>query len=51
MVEEGKIVNLLLLNSNPLKSVEAWDSIKLIILHGKVIERDKLLAKNLASKT
>lgn len=41
-VEVGKIANLLLLNHNPLKSIEAWNSIDTIILHGKLIPREEL---------
>lgn len=45
-VEVGKIANLLLLNSNPLISVEAWDNINTIILHGNPIEREELVFAN-----
>jgi len=45
-VEEGKIANLLILRENPLKDIEAWNSIESVILHGQVIERDTLAAKN-----
>lgn len=43
-VETGKIANLLLLNKNPLKSVEAYDSIDTVIIHGKVVKRETLRA-------
>jgi hypothetical protein len=42
-VEVGKIANLLLLESNPLDSVEAWNSIETIILHGEPIARESLV--------
>lgn len=45
-VEVGKIANLLLLDSNPLRSIEAWDSIDLIFLHGRPIKRQSLMVKN-----
>ncbi|MFT5719375.1 MAG: imidazolonepropionase-like amidohydrolase [Oleiphilaceae bacterium] len=44
-VETGKIANLLLLKNNPLSSIEAWNSIDMIILHGKPIAREKLRVK------
>lgn len=44
-VEPGKIANLLLLRANPLETVEAWDSIEAVILHGRPIERDSLSAQ------
>ncbi len=43
-VETGKIANLLLLAQNPLASVEAYNSIEHVILHGQVIERSSLAA-------
>ena len=43
-VENGKVANLLLLNENPLKTIEAWDAIDKIILRGKVHARDDLRA-------
>ncbi|REL29319.1 amidohydrolase family protein [Thalassotalea euphylliae] len=41
-VEKGKRANLLLLNSNPLKTVNAYDDIDKIILRGQVFDRDNL---------
>ena len=41
-VEEGKVANLLLMRENPLASVEAWDSIRTVILHGQALDRDSL---------
>jgi hypothetical protein len=43
-VELGKIANLLILKSNPLNSVKAWNSIETIFLHGKPIARESLIA-------
>ena len=43
-IERGKIANLLLLNGNPLASVEAWNRIDKVILHGEPIERETLAA-------
>ncbi len=45
-VEVGKIANLLLLKNNPLSSIESWNSIDMIILHGKPIPREELAVKN-----
>jgi imidazolonepropionase-like amidohydrolase len=45
-VEVGKIANLLLLKNNPLNSIEAWNSIDTIILHGNAIPREKLVVNN-----
>ncbi len=43
-IEEGKIANLLLLSENPLENVKAYRKIDKIILHGKVIDRESLVA-------
>ena len=42
-VEVGKIANLLLLEENPLESIEAWNSIETIFLHGTPIPRESLV--------
>ncbi len=47
-VEEGKFANLLLLGENPLRTIDAWDSIEFVVLHGEVIERAALSAKRTA---
>ncbi len=44
-IEEGKIANLLLLNSDPLKDINAYNNIYKIVLHGKTISRQELSAK------
>jgi imidazolonepropionase-like amidohydrolase len=43
-IEKGKIANLLLLDANPLASVEAWSRIDTVILHGEPIARESLAA-------
>jgi imidazolonepropionase-like amidohydrolase len=43
-IEPGKIANLLLLDANPLASVEAWSRIDKVILHGESIDRETLAA-------
>lgn len=43
-IETGKIANLLLLDANPLASVDAWSRIDSVILHGEPIERESLAA-------
>lgn len=42
-VEPGKVANLLLLSANPLVSVDAWNEIEFVILHGEAIPRASLL--------
>ncbi len=46
-VEMGKKANLLILNSNPLESIDAYNDIDVVILHGKIIERENLSASNI----
>jgi imidazolonepropionase-like amidohydrolase len=43
-IARGKIANLLLLDADPLQSVDAWNRIDKIILHGAVLERAALAA-------
>ena len=43
-VEEGKIANLLLLESNPLANADAWNQIDSIILRGQALTREELAA-------
>ncbi|MDC0434319.1 amidohydrolase family protein [bacterium] len=43
-VEVGKLANLLLLTVNPLETVEAYNQIETIILHGQAIARESLSA-------
>lgn len=42
-VEVGKIANLLLLKTNPLDSIESWNNIETVILHGDPIARESLV--------
>ncbi|MBZ5538740.1 MAG: amidohydrolase family protein [Acidobacteriia bacterium] len=41
-IEPGKIANLVLLNKSPLESVDAYDSIATVWIHGKPVSRDSL---------
>lgn len=43
-VETGKRANLLLMSMNPLKNVEAYDSIDVVVLNGRVLERASVAA-------
>jgi imidazolonepropionase-like amidohydrolase len=43
-IEPGKIANLLLLRKSPLESVDAYDSIVTVWIHGKPVPRDSLTA-------
>jgi imidazolonepropionase-like amidohydrolase len=43
-IEKGKIANLLLLEANPLASVDAWSRIDKVILRGEPIDRESLAA-------
>ncbi|HEX5788325.1 MAG TPA: amidohydrolase family protein [Woeseiaceae bacterium] len=45
-VEPGKVANLLLLDADPLQSVDAWNSISTVILHGDPVERQSLAAQD-----
>lgn len=45
-VESGRVANLLLLEADPLASLDAWNRIHRIILHGQVIERESLTASH-----
>jgi len=44
-VETGKKANLLLLNKNPLENIKAYNDISIIIIQGKIINRNTLSAK------
>jgi len=43
-IEGGNIANMLILNSNPLETIEAYNSIEKVIISGKVINREELSA-------
>lgn len=45
-VEPGKTANLLLLRGDPLRSVDAYDTIETVFLHGRPIPRATLSARN-----
>jgi len=41
-IEPGKIANLVLLKKSPLESVDAYDSIVTVWVHGDPVSRDSL---------
>jgi imidazolonepropionase-like amidohydrolase len=43
-IEQGKIANLVLLRKSPLETVDAYDSIVTVWVHGKQVSRDSLAA-------
>lgn len=43
-IEPGKIANLVLLKKSPLETVEAYDTISTVWIHGKQVERQSLAA-------
>jgi imidazolonepropionase-like amidohydrolase len=43
-IAKGKVANLLLLDANPLSSIDAWTRIDRVILRGEPIERESLAA-------
>jgi hypothetical protein len=43
-IEPGKIANLVLLKKSPLESVDAYDSISMVWIHGRPIVRESLAA-------
>jgi len=45
-IERGKIANLLLLRKSPLQSVDAYDTITTVWVHGKAVPRDSLAMKS-----
>lgn len=45
-IEVGNIANMLILNSNPLETVDAYNDIEKVIINGKVINRKELSAMN-----
>lgn len=44
-IEPGKTANLLLLTKSPLASIDAYDSISVVFVHGQPIPRDTLVAQ------
>ncbi len=45
-IEPGKVANLVLLKKSPLESVEAYDSITTVWVHGASVQRDTLAANS-----
>jgi imidazolonepropionase-like amidohydrolase len=45
-IEPGKIANLVLLKQSPLETVDAYDSITMVWVHGEPISRDSLAANS-----
>jgi imidazolonepropionase-like amidohydrolase len=45
-IEPGKIANLVLLRKSPLESVDAYDSIVTVWVHGMPVSRDSLAANS-----
>ena len=45
-IEVGKVANLLLLEGNPLDSIEAWSQIDTVVVRGVAVDRDELSARN-----
>ncbi|MCB0279918.1 MAG: amidohydrolase family protein [Calditrichaeota bacterium] len=43
-IETGKLANLLVLNSNPLNDINAYNDIDYVIVHGKAYKRNELAA-------
>lgn len=43
-VEAGKVANLVLMTKNPLETIDAYDSITTVFVHGKPISREDLAA-------
>lgn len=48
-VEPGKVANLVLLRANPLDTVQAYDTIETVFLHGRPIPRAELSARSARS--
>jgi hypothetical protein len=44
-IEPGKVANLVLLRRSPLESVDAYNSISMVWVHGRAIARDSLAAR------
>ncbi len=44
-IEPGKVANLVLLRRSPLESIEAYNSISMVWVHGRAIVRDSLAAR------
>ena len=44
-ISSGKTANIIILNSNPLRTIEAYNDIQYVLIKGEVIDREKLSAK------
>ncbi|MCZ6595756.1 MAG: amidohydrolase family protein [Bacteroidetes bacterium] len=44
-ISSSKTANILILNSNPLKTIEAYNDIQYVLIDGEIIDREKLSAK------
>ncbi len=44
-IRSGKTANLIILNSNPLRTIEAYNDIQYVLIKGEIIDREKLSAK------
>lgn len=44
-IAKNKVANLLLLKTNPLESIEAYNDIQFVILHGKIYDRESFAVK------
>lgn len=45
-IEPGKVANLILMKKSPLETVDAYDSITTVWVHGKAVPRDSLAANS-----
>jgi imidazolonepropionase-like amidohydrolase len=43
-IEAGRVANLVLMTKNPLETIDAYDSITTVFVHGKPISREDLAA-------
>lgn len=44
-LSKSKTANILILNSNPLETIEAYNDIQFVLINGQIIEREKLTSK------
>lgn len=44
-IQKGKTANILLLDKNPLETVDAYNSIEYVIINGELVEREELSIK------
>lgn len=48
-IEPGKVANLLLLDGNPLETIDAWEAIETVFVHGRPVPRWELAADAVAA--